>query len=251
MQLECPTCKIVLTERSVGGETVDQCDACNGTWYDASELSSILRNTVGHASPDFPSAAPLSTILCPKCSIEISATIYANDSGIPICKCTSCKGVWLVEGQLEKIAHFKNAPHKTDWHRQWSIRMPKTLGSTDTLNYFNRVSIRSRLPQSFWSLRLWVEDLKACFGCLRICCCRWCASGSRMRWEILREFEWDWLRQRLRKRLLGLQSRSGAGFCCSSALALQSMVQLLGNPGNVRAMKRCERSRTCVWFGNG
>ena len=114
MQLECPTCKIVLTERSVGGETVDQCDACNGTWYDASELSSILRNTVGHASPDFPSAAPLSTILCPKCSIEISATIYANDSGIPICKCTSCKGVWLVEGQLEKIAHFKNAPHKTD-----------------------------------------------------------------------------------------------------------------------------------------
>ena len=114
MQLECPTCKIVLTERSVGGETVDQCDACNGTWYDASELSSILRNTVGHASPDFPSAAPLSTILCPKCNVEISATIYANDSGIPICKCTSCKGVWLVEGQLEKIAHFKNAPHKTD-----------------------------------------------------------------------------------------------------------------------------------------
>ena len=114
MQLECPTCKIVLTERSVGGETVDQCDACNGTWYDASELSSILRNAVGDTSSSLPNAVPPSTILCPKCNVEISATIYANDSGIPICKCANCKGVWLVDGQLEKIAHFKNAPHKTD-----------------------------------------------------------------------------------------------------------------------------------------
>ena len=114
MHLKCPTCEITLTQRWVGGEQVDQCDDCQGTWYDESELSSILRNTAGQASAKRSSTAPPSTISCPQCSVKISATIYANDSGIPICKCAQCKGTWLVEGQLAQIALFRNGPHKTD-----------------------------------------------------------------------------------------------------------------------------------------
>ena len=114
MHLKCPTCETVLTQRSVSGEQVDQCNSCKGTWYDESELSLILRSTVGQTSHNVPSIALPSAISCPKCNIEISSTIYANDSGIPICKCAQCKGTWLVEGQLAQIALFRNGPHKTD-----------------------------------------------------------------------------------------------------------------------------------------
>ena len=114
MHLKCPTCETVLTQRSVSGEQVDQCNSCKGTWYDESELSLILRSTVGQTSHNVPSIAPPSAISCPKCNIEISSTIYANDSGIPICKCAKCNGTWLVEGQLEQIALFRNGPNKTD-----------------------------------------------------------------------------------------------------------------------------------------
>lgn len=114
MHLKCPTCEIVLTQCLIGDETVDQCDDCKGGWYEESELSSILRNTVGKASSNSAIIAPLSTISCPQCSVKISATIYASDSGIPIFKCCRCKGTWLAEGQLEQIANFRNGPHKTD-----------------------------------------------------------------------------------------------------------------------------------------
>ena len=114
MHLKCPTCKIVLTQRLIDNVKVDQCDTCKGTWYDESELSSILRSTVGQASPNLSNITPPSAISCPQCSAIISATIYANDSGIPICRCTKCQGTWLVEGQLEKIVLFRNGPHKTD-----------------------------------------------------------------------------------------------------------------------------------------
>jgi len=114
MTLSCPTCHIALSQRSIGGETVDYCSSCTGTWYDPSELSSLLRNTTALDPIDQPSVDPPSTITCPKCNIEISATIYAHDTGIPILKCFRCSGVWLVAGQLETIFEYRNGPHKTD-----------------------------------------------------------------------------------------------------------------------------------------
>ena len=114
MTLNCPTCAIALSQRSIGGETVDCCSTCNGTWCDAAELSSILRKTSIHQSTTRPSAESPATISCPKCEGEINSTIYAHDSGIPILKCSTCSGVWLVSGQLEKIHKYRHGPHKTD-----------------------------------------------------------------------------------------------------------------------------------------
>ena len=51
--------------------------------------------------------------------------MYAHDSGIPIHKCTGCNGVWLAAGQLERIAEYRNGPHKTD-------RLGQALGESYT-----------------------------------------------------------------------------------------------------------------------
>ena len=136
MELHCPICETVLNQRSIGDVVVDQCDSCNGTWCDPSELSSILHtanNQVGQIS-----AAPAS-ISCPGCNIEIVKTIYAHDSGIPIHKCTGCSGVWLAAGQLERIAEYRHGPHKTD-------QLGQALGESYTQS--NGLSTIARLVQS-------------------------------------------------------------------------------------------------------
>ena len=114
MTLNCPTCAIALIQRPIRGETVDRCNTCNGTWYDSTELSSILRGTTALESSASQSVSSPETINCPKCEIKISSTVYAHDSGIPILKCSRCSGVWLVNGQLERIIEYRNGPHKTD-----------------------------------------------------------------------------------------------------------------------------------------
>ena len=114
MSLNCPTCNISLNRISICGETVDQCDACNGTWYEQTELSSILSALPNEHSPDQATSDPPETINCPQCDTKVASSIYAHDSKIRILKCSDCKGVWLVSGQLEQIAQFRNGPHKSD-----------------------------------------------------------------------------------------------------------------------------------------
>ena len=114
MTIRCPTCSIALSQCSIGGETVDRCPACNGTWYEPSELASALRTATAVDLIDRPSVNPPDKITCLNCDIEVTSTVYAYDSGIPILKCSRCSGVWLVAGQLEKIAEYKKEPHKTD-----------------------------------------------------------------------------------------------------------------------------------------
>ena len=114
MTLNCPTCAIALSQLTLSGETVDRCSTCNGTWYDAVELSSILRASTSLEFTIKATAELPTTIACPKCEKEITSTIYAHDSEIPILKCPTCSGVWLVPGQLEKILKYRNGLHKTD-----------------------------------------------------------------------------------------------------------------------------------------
>ena len=78
-----------------------------------------------------PPQSPPETIACPKCDEQITSTIYAHDSGIPILKCPACSGVCLVQGQLEKIRQYRNGPHKTDRLGQ---AMAESYRQTNALN---------------------------------------------------------------------------------------------------------------------
>ena len=114
MTLDCPICNTSLTQRSIEGQTIDECVSCNGAWYDSSELSTILRTASDLNAFDQSNVDPPETIKCPRCATKVVSSIYAHDSGIAILKCASCSGVWLTAGQLDRIAQYRNGPHKTD-----------------------------------------------------------------------------------------------------------------------------------------
>ena len=130
MTLNCPTCDSSLTQRSIGGQTIDQCMSCRGEWYDPSELSTILRSAEVEHLPVQTSVEPPREINCPRCQTKIVSAIYAHDSGIPVLKCSQCNGIWLAAGQLEKIARYRNGPHKTDKLRH---AMAETFAQTNRL----------------------------------------------------------------------------------------------------------------------
>ena len=144
-----------MSQRSLGGETVDCCNTCNGTWYDAIELSSILRETTALESTSRASAESPTTIACPKCAKEITSTIYAHDSGIPILKCLTCSGVWLVPGQLEEMFKYRNGPHKTDRLGQ---AMAESYGQSNTLNGLADL-IQSRVLSTVFAIVILVVAL--------------------------------------------------------------------------------------------
>lgn len=150
MKLHFPTCAVALSQHSVGSQIVDHCNTCNGAWFESSELSAILRETTGIDSADRASVDSPETIACPKCEIEIASTIYAHDSGIPILKCSSCSGVWLVAGQLEKILDYRNGPHKTDGLVQAVV---ESNARSKVLNRFSDV-VQSRILSIFFAVAI-------------------------------------------------------------------------------------------------
>ena len=150
MPLNCPTCAIALSQRSLGGETVDFCNMCNGAWYDAAKLSTILRGTATLECTTRASSESPEAIGCPKCGNQITPTIYAHDSGIPILKCPSCSGVWLVQGQLEKLRQYGHGPHKTDRLGQ---AMAESYRQTNALNGIADL-IQSRVLSTAFALAM-------------------------------------------------------------------------------------------------
>ncbi|MDB2685639.1 zf-TFIIB domain-containing protein [Mariniblastus sp.] len=140
MTLNCPTCDTSLTQRSVGGVTVDECVNCGGAWYDSSELSTILRTKRDQLSEVRSRADHPDAISCPHCKTKVISSIYAHDSGIPILKCSKCNGVWLTAGTLESIANYRNGPDKTDRLGQ---AIAETYVQSNRLNRFAEL-IQSR-----------------------------------------------------------------------------------------------------------
>lgn len=103
----CPTCHKSLKLESLHGQTVDRCVACNGLWFDHSELGPIVRHTQPPTVPVEPVACS-SGIACPECDESLASFNYAHDSGVFINKCPSCSGIWLESGQLELIAQYRS-----------------------------------------------------------------------------------------------------------------------------------------------
>ena len=158
MTLNCPTCAIALSQRSLGSEMVQSCDTCNGACFESPKLSSILHETTEPTVPA-PAESP-ETIDCPKCETKISSSIYAYDSGIPILKCSTCFGVWLVAGQLEKIIEFRSGPHKTDRLGQALV---ESYAQSNVLNRFAGI-IQSRVLSAVFAIVILVVALYAGIG---------------------------------------------------------------------------------------
>lgn len=114
--MKCPKCDHILKVIDFKGIQLDECENCNGKWFDSDEL----RKAKDRADDDlrwldfelFEDKAykynTSSTMLfCPKCRSDMIALTYV-DSKVIIDKCNKCMGVWLDGQEFEKIIKFLN-----------------------------------------------------------------------------------------------------------------------------------------------
>lgn len=96
------------------GIALDECSKCSGRWFDRHELRKAKDKTdddlrwldfdlFDEEADKF--AVAKANEQCPKCSIKMDSLTYEN-SGIVIDRCTRCKGVWLDNGEFEKIVEY-------------------------------------------------------------------------------------------------------------------------------------------------
>ena len=57
--------------------------------------------------PDSNGPKSVASLTCPNCDTAMRVVNYAYDSEVFISKCQKCSGVWLAEGQLERIANYR------------------------------------------------------------------------------------------------------------------------------------------------
>ncbi len=109
--MKCPRCLNPLSEVVLHGQSVDQCSACGGSWFDPSELGNAVEAmTVADNVLPLPSADE-ATVCCPECRTQMLQLNYAYDSGVMIDRCPNCYGVWLDADELTHIGrHHKGTP---------------------------------------------------------------------------------------------------------------------------------------------
>jgi len=112
----CPNCQDGLHTIDYEGIRVETCGGCNGEWLDEGEIGQIVRIREVKFDPEERRAIAESTTItgvvledvdhdlkCPKCDGTTDPVNYGGDTGIIIDRCTSCHGVWLDGGELEKV----------------------------------------------------------------------------------------------------------------------------------------------------
>ena len=114
--MNCPHCHAPLREIEYEGIAIETCDSCGGEWLDSDELGKIVQIRERKFNEQERRAVAESTtitgvqlesvdrdLVCPKCGATTDPINYGGDTGIIIDRCTGCHGIWLDEGELEKV----------------------------------------------------------------------------------------------------------------------------------------------------
>lgn len=106
----CPVCQIELKPQVHLGVTIDVCPACAGIWFDADELTrlnriddEILPRIDSMYQPEITQYNPPWDRMCPVCRVPLLAYHYLYTSDIELDTCNQCGGVWVDNGELEKM----------------------------------------------------------------------------------------------------------------------------------------------------
>lgn len=101
MQRTCPRDRTVLQQQKMEKVTVDVCPACSGAFFDADELGRVVGDKdLGRYLRQVHGAAS-SPMVCPACGDLMDLD---RIEGVDIDHCTSCHGVWLDAGEMDKLA---------------------------------------------------------------------------------------------------------------------------------------------------
>lgn len=109
--MRCPKCEEThLESKTVHKVEIDECESCRGIWFEQNELRMVKDRTDDDLNwLDFDLwkhedrfHAVDRPYPCPRCDEQMMGMLY-GDTRVEVVCCTSCKGVWLDGGQLERI----------------------------------------------------------------------------------------------------------------------------------------------------
>lgn len=111
----CPDCRIPMDQMSFREVQLDDCPQCGGIWFDDGELKKLqsigdqlsFHTLEEKAVPDrsvMPQEAAAK--LCPVCNERLTPYRYMYSSDVVLDECDDCYGVWVQDGELEKMAHY-------------------------------------------------------------------------------------------------------------------------------------------------
>ena len=110
--IDCPRCKLELRKTTIREKNqsieVDQCDHCQGIWFDEQELSQLdkIVEPVLWEQRSLPlEDDQLKALQCPACKefVRMEKHEHPRDEKVIIDVCISCKGIWLDKGELRAI----------------------------------------------------------------------------------------------------------------------------------------------------
>ena len=108
--MNCPKCKAELFTFEVEGISLEQCNSCEGIWFDKNELRQVKDKADSDLNwMDFEIwkhpekfKAGRQKYDCPKCNVKMEVLDY-DHTNIEIDYCKSCEGVWLDKGEIQKL----------------------------------------------------------------------------------------------------------------------------------------------------
>ncbi len=111
--LSCPSCRVPLGGRTLGGVRLDGCADCGGVWADPASLRRLCEDRAAKAAylgdaapkPKDPSADPVRYRPCASCGEMMNRVNFANASGVIIDVCKP-HGSWFDAEELAAIAAF-------------------------------------------------------------------------------------------------------------------------------------------------
>jgi uncharacterized protein len=108
--MKCPKCSIDLKTREIQHVEVDECEKCEGVWFEHDELRKVKDNTDNDLNwMDFDILkhrdrfkAKGSNYKCPNCSAPMYVLDY-DSTKVEIDYCSNCQGIWLDKNELQNI----------------------------------------------------------------------------------------------------------------------------------------------------
>ncbi len=123
--MKCLRCRDIECEIKIyEGVEIDVCPSCGGVWLDSGELKKIIdsrevvfdkeyiKEVVENSFAGVSDDEQNKQLICPKCGDSLYASNYDYASGIIIDVCPNGDGMWLDEGELQKIEAYREGWEK-------------------------------------------------------------------------------------------------------------------------------------------
>jgi Zn-finger nucleic acid-binding protein len=135
--MRCPRCEADLKKVLVNTIELDTCASCEGVWFDHGELRAVLdmdKNEVAYSAiahtmeteVDYQEVPGRSEMQCPRCNGDMQRYSYQGYSGILLDSCENNCGIWLDDGELQKLFNYMYTASKPDPQKEAYLKAELT-----------------------------------------------------------------------------------------------------------------------------